>query len=130
MIKKSHGRAIAMLVAIVVLLPQVSNAQTQPVAPASPIIAEASAASFGAINPVENADLKTITGQADLAQVVNAQNNGVVSGNTVTGNSQTGIIHFDSSSFQNLNGLSLLSANTGNNVSINSSLNVNVAINR
>ncbi len=130
MVKNSHARAIAILVAIVALSPQVSNAQIQPGAPVSPVIAEASVAPFGAVNPVENADLKVVTGQADLAQVVNAQNNGVVSGNTVTGNSQTGTIHFDSSSFQNLNGLSLLSANTGNNVSINSSLNVNVAINR
>lgn len=130
MVKNSQARAIAMLVVIAALWPEVSNAQTQPVAAASPIVAEPSTAPFGAVNPVENADLKVVTGQADLAQVVNAQNSGVVSGNTVTGNSQTGTIHFDSSSFQNLNGLSLLSANTGNNVSINSSLNVNVAINR
>ena len=129
MVKKSHGRAIAVLVAIAALSPAVSHAQTQAVA-ASPVIAEVSVAPFGAVSPVENADLNVVTGQSDLAQVVNAQNNGVVSGNTVTGNSQTGTIHFDSSSFQNLNGLSLLSANTGNNVSINSSLNVNVAINR
>ena len=63
-----------------------------------------------------------------MALVVNAQNNGTVSGNTIAGDTKTGTIQFDSSSFQNLNGLSLLSANTGNNVSINSSLNVNVAI--
>ena len=86
------------------------------------------ASPFGEAKPVTNADLHSITGQGDLAQVVNAENKGVVSGNTITGASQTGTIHFDSSSFQNLNGLSLLSANTGNNVSINSSLNVNVAI--
>jgi hypothetical protein len=85
---------------------------------------------FGETAPVENRELNKVTGQSDLAQVVSAQNTSTVSGNTVTGNSQTGTIHFDSSSFQNLNGLSLLSANTGNNVSINSSLNVNVAINR
>ena len=55
---------------------------------------------------------------------------GTVTGNTVSGQSQTGTITFDGSSFRDLNGLSLLSANTGNNVAINSSLNVNVAINR
>lgn len=128
--KNSHARAIAALIAFGALAPQIASAQTQAVIPAGPAATEASIAPFGAAKPVDNADLKTVTGQADLAQVVNAQNNGVVSGNTVTGNSQTGTIHFDSSSFQNLNGLSLLSANTGNNVSINSSLNVNVAINR
>ena len=106
-----------------------ANAQTQPNVASINSIVETTAP-FGSAKPINNSDLNAVTGRADLAQVVNAQNNGVVSGNTVTGNSQTGTIHFDSSSFQNLNGLSLLSANTGNNVSINSSLNVNVAINR
>ncbi|MDD1453253.1 hypothetical protein NHF48_023620 [Sphingomonas sp. H160509] len=95
----------------------------------SPAVPDDNPLPFNATEAVGNDDLNAVTGQSDLTQVVNAQNNGVVSGNTVTGNSQTGTIHFDSSSFQNLNGLSLLSANTGNNVSINSSLNVNVAIN-
>lgn len=85
---------------------------------------------FGSSAAINNSDLSTVTGQSDLAQVVSAQNTSNVSGNTVSGNSQTGAIQFDGGSFQNLNGLSLLSANTGNNVSINSSLNVNVAINR
>jgi hypothetical protein len=85
---------------------------------------------FGSSAAIDNGDLSTVTGQSDLAQVVTAQNTSTVSGNTVSGNSQTGTIRFDGGSFQNLNGLSLLSANTGNNVSINSSLNVNVAINR
>lgn len=98
---------------------QASVTSTSPTAAASP---------FGSIKPVDNADLSAVTGRSDLAQVVNAQNKGVVSGNTISGPSQTGTIQFDSSSFQNLNGLSLLSANTGNNVAINSSLNVNVSI--
>lgn len=97
-------------------------------APAVVAVDQVASSPFGEAKPVANADLHAITGQGDLAQIVNAQNKGVVSGNTITGASQTGTIHFDSSSFQNLNGLSLLSANTGNNVSINSSLNVNVAI--
>jgi hypothetical protein len=97
-----------------------ADTKTSPVA-ASP---------FGASAAIDNGDLSTVTGQSDLAQVVTAQNTSTVSGNTVSGNSQTGTIRFDGGSFQNLNGLSLLSANTGNNVSINSSLNVNVAINR
>ena len=88
----------------------------------------ATASPFGGVKPIDNADLNAVTGRSDLAQVVNAQNKGVVSGNTISGPSQTGTIHFDGGSFQNLNGLSLLSANTGNNVAINSSLNVNVSI--
>lgn len=87
-------------------------------------------APFGETAAVDNALLGSVTGQADLSQVVQAQNNGTVSGNSVSGHSQTGTINFDGSAFRDLNGLSLLSANTGNNVSINSSLNVNVAINQ
>jgi hypothetical protein len=85
---------------------------------------------FGGAAPVDNALLGTVTGQSDLSQVIRAQNTSTVSGNSVNGHSETGTISFDPNSFQNLNGLSLLSANTGNNVSINSSLNVNVAINQ
>ena len=118
---------IRRLLVIAAFCPAIAQAQT---ATAPAVAADANATPFGSVQPVGNTDLNGVTGRADLAQVVNAQNNGVVSGNTVTGNSQTGTIHFDSSSFQNLNGLSVLSANTGNNVSINSSLNVNVAISR
>ena len=73
-------------------------------------------------------DLARITGQADVAMAVRAQNTSTVSNNSVSGNSATGTINFDANAFQAMSGLSLLSANTGNNVSINSSLNVNVSI--
>ncbi|VXD00418.1 hypothetical protein [Sphingomonas sp. 8AM] len=111
----------ALLVAVV---PGPATAQAAPPAPLVP------SGPFGAATPVDNAQLGAVTGQSDLSQVIRAQNTGTVSGNSVNGHSETGTISFDPSSFQNLNGLSLLSANTGNNVSINSSLNVNVAINR
>lgn len=77
---------------------------------------------------MDSTDLSSVRGKADTAMEVRAQNSGTVSNNAVNGQSQTGTISFDSASFQNMAGLSLLSANTGNNVSINSSLNVNVAI--
>lgn len=88
------------------------------------------ASPFADAAPVDNAQLSAVTGQSDLSQVIRAQNTSTVSGNSVNGHSETGTISFEPNSFQNLNGLSLLSANTGNNVSINSSLNVNVAINQ
>lgn len=106
--------------------PAMAFAQTVPAAP----IADAQTTPFGSATPVDNALLGTVTGQSDLSQVIRAQNSSTVSGNSVSGHSETGTISFDQNSFQNLNGLSLLSANTGNNVSINSSLNVNVAINQ
>ena len=85
------------------------------------------AAPFGAATAVEPEQLGAIAGQADLQQVVTAQNKAEVSRNSVSGNSVTGTIGLGSS-FENMNGLSVLNANTGNNVAINSSLNVNVAI--
>lgn len=118
---------VGLLLAGAVLSPVCAIAQELASAP-SPASSAVAASPFGRVKPVNNADLNAVTGRSDLAQVVNAQNKGVVSGNTISGPSQTGTIHFDGGSFENLNGLSLLSANTGNNVAINSSLNVNVSI--
>jgi len=83
---------------------------------------------FAGAKQVDDVQLGRITGMSNLAQVVSAQNSSNVSNNQINGNSQTGAIGFDASSFQNMNGLSVLSANTGNNVSINSSLNVNISL--
>ena len=106
------------------VLPVAATAQSAP--SSTPV----QASPFGTAAPVDNAQLGAVTGQSDLSQVIRAQNTSTVSGNSVNGHSETGTISFDPNSFQNLNGLSLLTANTGNNVSINSSLNVNVAINQ
>lgn len=83
---------------------------------------------FADAAPVGGTALAAITGKADTAMTIRAQNTSTVSNNSVNGQSQTGTISFDAQAFANLNGLSLLSANTGNNVAINSSLNVNVAV--
>ena len=83
---------------------------------------------FGDAVMISQEQLGTIAGQTDVNQIIQAQNRSQVSNNSVSGTSVTGTITFDGSSFQNLNGLSVLSANTGNNVAINSSMNVNVAI--
>ena len=77
---------------------------------------------------IASTELSAITGRDDTAQEIRANNTSTVSHNSVIGQSETGAISFDASSFQSMTGLSLLSANTGNNVSINSSLNVNVSI--
>ena len=101
-------------------------AQTTEPRPAATDNATLAAAPFD--TAVDADTLGTITGKADLSTVISAKNTSNVSNNSVTGNSVTGSIAFDQSSFSGLNGLSLLSANTGNNVAINSSLNVNVVI--
>ena len=83
---------------------------------------------FGAAAPVAVDELAGIAGAADVSMEVRANNSSEVSHNSVS-NSQTGAIGIDGQAFANMNGLSVISANTGNNVSINSSLNVNVALN-
>jgi hypothetical protein len=102
--------------------------------PAMPIPQTAAAvpadAPFGSGTRMAGKELAAITGRADTALVIRAANTSTVSNNSVNGVSQTGAISFDERAFANLSGLSLLSANTGNNVSINSSLNLNVAIQR
>jgi hypothetical protein len=83
---------------------------------------------FPANTPVEDGELGHIAGQADLSQIAAATNQATVSGNTIAGNSSNGAISFGPSSFQGGNGLSIVSANTGSNVAINSAMTVNVAI--
>jgi hypothetical protein len=97
-------------------------------APGMAQTAAAPSSPFGQAGVVADGQLSTITGMANVDQYVMAQNTNTVSNNHVDGNSVTGTISFDATSFQNLNGLQVLSANTGNNVAINSSLNVNIAI--
>ena len=78
--------------------------------------------------PVADKTLGTVTGKGDNTQGVLATNTATVNGNQVVGNSTTGVITIDGNAFQSLNGLAVINANTGNNVAINASLNVNVAI--
>ena len=83
---------------------------------------------FGDIPAVDGSALQAVTGMANLQQYASANNSSVVAGNSVNGESVTGQIAIDGQSFQNMHGLSILTANTGNNVSINAAMNVNVSI--
>ena len=97
--------------------------------PAVPVAEAAAPASpFGDAHAVDGAALQAVAGMANLQQFANANNNSVVAGNSVNGHSITGEIAIDGQAFQNMNGLSILTANTGNNVSINAAMNVNVSI--
>ncbi len=123
--------AVAILLAVAA--PALAEGTASPAAPASSADAPAQAdpadpSPFGTAATVAGAQLAKMTGQANIAQEVQATNTSTVANNTVDGNSVTGNISFGSGAFQNLNGLSVLSANSGNNVAINASLNVNVAI--
>jgi hypothetical protein len=83
---------------------------------------------FSASSKVADSDLKRIAGKADLSQTVIANNTSNVSDNSVNGNSTTGTLSFGTNAFSQIHGLAVVSANTGNNVSINSSLNVTISM--
>lgn len=89
---------------------------------------EEAAAPFVQAEKLSTGALAGVTGRDDIAMAVRANNDATVSRNSVGAGSVTGTINFGQDAFGSLSGLSVLSANTGNNVAINSSLNVNVSI--
>jgi len=90
----------------------------EPKAPAAPF----------ATAPVRDAELGAVTGREGISQITASDQTSVVSHNTITGQSVTGAVTFDNQAFQNLNGMAVINANTGNNVSINSAFMVNIVI--
>ena len=74
-------------------------------------------------------DLRTVTGREDRGtQIAAADQRNTVSNNSVTGNSVTGSVTIDGQAFSNLSGLAVISANSGNNVAINSAMNVVITL--
>lgn len=83
--------------------------------------------SFGASAAITETELSRIAGREDRgAQIAAADQRNTVQNNSVTGTSQTGIIAIDGNAFQNFQGLAVISANSGNNVAINSAMNVTI----
>jgi hypothetical protein len=76
--------------------------------------------------PLDDGSLGQATAREDLQQIATAQQTARVSNNSISGPSVTGNVAIDGNAFQNLQGLAVISANSGNNVAINSSLNVNI----
>lgn len=99
------------------LLLAASVAQDAP--PAEPPTAFAAA-------PMDVVALNRATAREDVSQVAIAEQSSRVSNNTINGPSVTGTATIDGNAFQNFQGLSIINANTGNNVSINAALNVNI----
>lgn len=95
--------------------------------PAVPDQATATPDAFADAAAVPTGDLERITGREDVgAQIAQADQRNTVSNNSVVGNSVTGNIAIDGNAFQNLQGLAVISANSGNNVAINSAMNVTI----
>ncbi len=83
---------------------------------------------FASAEPIEETKLAKITGREDVNQVIQSDQQNNVGSNSVGDNSETGTITIRDNAFANLNGFTILNANTGNNVAINSSIQVNVAL--
>jgi hypothetical protein len=93
-------------------------------APAQPGPAAADPA-FADAAVLADADLGTVAGREDRGtQIAAADQRNTVSNNSVTGTSVTGAVTIDGQAFSNLSGLAVISANSGNNVAINSAMNV------
>ncbi|RYG33466.1 MAG: hypothetical protein EON93_09565 [Burkholderiales bacterium] len=74
--------------------------------------------------------LADATGMADtntIQQAANVTITSNVSGNLIQGDPETGAISIGGGAFNGFNGLALVNANTGNNVSMSAAMNVNVA---
>ncbi len=117
--------------ALIVMGCTASTAFAQEVAAKSPDAQVINAAgpdeAFGTTAAIGEADLRKVTGRDDIgAMVASATQRNTVANNSVTGTSTTGSVHIDGNAFQNLQGLAVISANSGNNVAMNSAMNVTV----
>lgn len=125
-----YHRVLAGVLALAPSLP--AAAQAQEAAIRQDIAAqEAPAAAEPAFTaePIADDTLQATAGREDIALIAQADQAATVSKNSVGNNSVTGGVRIADSAFQNLSGLSVLNVNTGNNVAINASMNVNISIN-
>ncbi|HWW65293.1 MAG TPA: hypothetical protein VNZ43_11075 [Sphingomonadaceae bacterium] len=83
---------------------------------------------FGGAVPVDEDVLRGVAGRADVGSMAFADQMNEVSNNSVSGNSVTGAVQIDGNAFQNLNGLAVINANSGNNVAINAAMNVTISL--
>ena len=70
--------------------------------------------------------LNQATAREDLSVVAESRQTSNVSNNSVNGNSVTGEVRLGDNALQNATGLTIINANSGNNVSMNASINVNI----
>lgn len=78
--------------------------------------------------PIADGALKEIAGREDTNQAAIANQTAGVAQNSVGDNSRTGDARISDNAFQNLQGLSILNVNTGNNVAINAAMNVTISL--
>lgn len=125
-------KRIAATIAAAVAL-QAGAAHAQSIATAHPSEQAAAAHDQDAFANAAVTDdvLGKVAGREDTAKLIaNANQQNTVANNSVTGNSVTGEVAIDGNAFQNLQGLAVISANSGNNVAINSAMNVTINLAR
>ena len=83
---------------------------------------------FAGSRVADEAALNGATAREDLSLVAQSQQANTVSRNSVNGVTTTGDLRIADNAFQNANGLTVINANTGNNVAMNASLNVNIVM--
>lgn len=90
--------------------------------------AMAGSAAFGRAQLSDEA-LSQVRGREDTSQVAINILTSELANTSVGDNVNTGSVGFDANAFSNLNGFALVSSNTGNNVSFNANMTVNVIVN-
>ena len=91
--------------------------------------AATAAGAFSAARRVDPAQLERSTAREDIAVVAETRQTATVASSSVSGTSVTGEAAVSGQAFQNASGLTIVNINTGNNVAMNASMNVNVVIN-
>lgn len=84
---------------------------------------------FAAGKAQDEQTLKSATAREDVSMTNISDQSSSVSNSSVNGPSTTGDIGFSDSALQNASGITMINSNTGNNVAMNSSMNVNVIVN-
>jgi hypothetical protein len=113
-------------IAALLLLAAAPAAQAQTATVDAPRTAEAGA--FSAAKAVPREALETATAREDLSIVAQTQQTSNVSGSSVSGTVTNGAVGVSGSAFQNATGLTIVNANSGNNVAMNGSINVNIVM--
>lgn len=83
---------------------------------------------FGEEALVEDTDLSRVAGREDLNQFILSDQKTTVSQNTIGNNSTTGSVQIDGNAFQNLSGMSVITANSGSQVAITSQMFVTISL--
>lgn len=81
-----------------------------------------------AVAVLDDRALDTVAGREDIRGVATADQQATVSRNSVGDNAHTGDAKISDNAFQNMSGLTILNVNTGNNVAMNSAMNVTIAV--